>query len=83
MGQNDFKSSIQMLGGSASASRSRLGFSRGRDSSGTERAILGFSRGATRGSLGVVKSLYANAAHPRLGTTSSDSGPSERTQRRD
>jgi len=72
-----------MLGGSASASRSRLGFSRGRDSSGTERAILGFSRGATRGSLGVVKSLYANAAHPRLGTTSSDSGPSERTQRRD
>lgn len=64
-----------MIGGSASSSRSRLGFSRGSDSSGKDRATLGFSRGATRGSLGVVKSLYANAAHPRLGSSSSSSTP--------
>lgn len=64
-----------MIGGSSSSSRSRLGFSRGSDSSGKDRATLGFSRGATRGSLGVVKSLYANAAHPRLGSSSSSSSP--------
>ena len=66
-----------MLGGSMSSSRSRLGFSRGKDTTGIERAVLGFSRAATRGSLGVVKKLHANAAHPRLNTSGGGGPPNE------
>jgi len=69
-----------MLGGSASSSRSRLGFTRGGGASAGDRAKLGFSRGASRDAMGVVRSQYANAANPTLkgaGATSQPSGGSD------
>lgn len=58
-----------MLNGSMSSARSRLGYTRGQDSTGIDRAILGFGRGATRNSLGVVRHKRANGANPLMGSS--------------
>lgn len=53
-----------------SSARTRLGYSRGKDSSGTDRAIIGFGRGATRNSLGVVRYKRANGVNPMFRSSS-------------